>query len=706
MSKGFLLLFLLLISMKGFGEKVSKMVPNLDLAGDVFEDKKIFFQKVISSEKLNKKPRQEISMVSGDSIFKKTVEGNNCLKEINSWDLQNPSTINSNWFQIPNSEPYSINLRKAVKIGKWIELEKTPEGIKVLELTSVSAKEGSFDKNCQMTWKTISSRYSSRMFNTNLGFNDQSLENLLVESRQKNKKFLIYLWSPSMIYSMIEFENIKKIAKGLKLDFLPIVDSRFSRPPKIRNLASVSSEDLSRSQNSFHFYMSQLEDHYPQVILISKGNLSPFGIPGIMPKKTWKKVISSWLSELEKPSSVNQSTSLETKKQETSASPKMVSGNESNASQKRTVSSVEESQCYPAEEYVPFKGDWAVADSQTGRVPMGAYSRISSDGQFVLRSMSGRYLSDVTLMKLSSVGDKSPAAVAFNTKMINEAFPVQGSWRFLVDVGGEHYRLDQIEKHQEKALYDFKAGVTGFYTTAAEMGSDTENNIYIRSLSWPNERDDSGMGQGTGQLKNRVYKIKLGEDSKYKVVKESRDYYLCGNLSMKMGMAYTLPMISANGAEFSALPINAKGNPSMRIFSIGSDHQTCEVSEDLGYAGSKMIFGKTTPESKASVIFKASSGASNRNGTGIYIYDRILKTGIEVYGLQKNIDTDSFPGLTGDGRVVVGAYWTECEKTTQQNCQIVTGYVRIDPYQSEGFKRMKMRYPEKTNHIPDCIKKN
>ncbi|MBK9322213.1 MAG: hypothetical protein IPM97_04525 [Bdellovibrionaceae bacterium] len=84
------------------------------------------------------------------------------------------------------------------------------------------------------------------------------------------------------------------------------------------------------------------------------------------------------------------------------------------------------------------------------------YSRISPDGRFVLRSFSGDHLSAVTLMEIFKQPNGLKGARAYETDLDNEAFPVQGSWRFLVDIDGSHYLLKDIMTHQKDAKKQFR----------------------------------------------------------------------------------------------------------------------------------------------------------------------------------------------------------------------------------------------------------
>ena len=352
----------------------------------------------------------------------------------------------------------------------------------------------------------------------------------------------------------------------------------------------------------------------------------------------------------------------------------------------RTATVFAQAKCIPAFEFIPFEdAAWAKPDA-SGRIALGAYSRISPDGQYVLRSLSGQFLSKVTLMKLPEITDSVKKAKVIETSFENEAFAVQNTWRFLVEIGRQHHQLKSVVNSGKQSQSDFKAGVLGFYTTAAEV-ADQNGVATIRSLSWPN--DDQNNGQG--QLYNRVYQVRKDADSKYKVINETGNKYLCNNLQKTEGTVFTLPMLSMDGLEFSAMPINPKDKkPTTRIYRISENNQDCELVDDLGVTVSKLIFGPTIGDKKGLVSYFSGS---------IYVYDRVLKSHLEIAGFPTTVSADGFPGFTRDGRIVVAAHWNECGTGP---CKLQSGYIRIDPYQTTQLRQVNQTKGYE-NHYPKCI---
>lgn len=357
------------------------------------------------------------------------------------------------------------------------------------------------------------------------------------------------------------------------------------------------------------------------------------------------------------------------------------------------------SKCIAAHEYVPFTGT-AAQPNKDGQVPVGMYTRISPDGRFIMRSFSGDNLSAVTLMEIFKKSDGTKAAKAYLTDFNNEAFPVQGTWRFLSDLDGSHYRVRDIVKDQKSAKRQFRGGISGFYTAAAEMPGATDAKIQIRSLSWPDNRVGQGQ-QGVGQLTNAILTIKKNSDGSYDKVDREGPYFMCKNLSRTDGWIYSLPMISTNGLEFSAMPQRpADLNPSMRIYKFGANFKDCEKVDDLNVPASKAIFGFAQTGKKAPLVFLSSSVVDNKPVYGIHLYDRDFKRTFFVGDRSKWVSPDSFPGMTRDGRIIYGAKWKDC---LDGNCSEKTGYVISDLYQSEDMKRFRLQNPQYSKDMKTCI---
>lgn len=340
--------------------------------------------------------------------------------------------------------------------------------------------------------------------------------------------------------------------------------------------------------------------------------------------------------------------------------------------------------CVDAVSYLPLDAEMVGLDSN-GVPALGTYERISPDGRFVLRSFSGARLGEVSLIELPA--DTAGRLAVYRTPLSNEAFPVQGTWRYVVDVDGRHFRFADVVQQQEQAKPRFQGGMRGFYAAAAELTrvkSDDKSLVWIRSMSWP--QGDRG-GQGTGPLQVRTMGVRDQGDL-VEVVSDSGPQFICGARGSVDGGVYTLPMISVDGLEFSAIPINPRvGQPSMRVYGLANDAlaaaHPCDLRVDLHAAPGKAVFGFAGARS-AMLIYT--------DNASVYFVDRHPALRDQVFRIedtQTQVLASAFPGLTRDGRIVFGASWKECP--SRGVCLDRAGYVVADPYQNPDYRQQLQR---------------
>jgi hypothetical protein len=380
-------------------------------------------------------------------------------------------------------------------------------------------------------------------------------------------------------------------------------------------------------------------------------------------------------------------------------------------------------QCIPANTFAELPA--ALVGTQTDAygkttVALGSYERISPDGRFVLRSFSGARLGDVSLIELSSAGT---VVAAHDTPLSNEAFPVQGAWRYVVDVNGDHYTFSSLLRNSGMdkrrvgpvAKPVFRGGMTGFYAAAAELPVDAARSqpghVRIRSMSWPNTSGDSET-QGQGALVARTIEV---DTARQRITADSGFVNLCNERVREDGPLYALPMISVDGLEFAALPQTpVKGEPTMRIFSFGDP----VAQNSPGLPPNQADFKKLGCTPKAAFTFSSgktifgypqiAADGSQRPGDVAYEYrsqvwwvHRGAGTDTDAQGAgngqrfniapyydspRTQLLASAFPGITKDGRVIYGATLKDCPADPSQPCVDKAGYVISDPYQSNAYQ--------------------
>lgn len=342
-----------------------------------------------------------------------------------------------------------------------------------------------------------------------------------------------------------------------------------------------------------------------------------------------------------------------------------------------------DSGCIPPVTYHVLPTALAGVDDK-GEAALGSYERISPDGRFVLRSFSGARFGQVSLIELPE-REGQPLRV-YRTPLSNEAFPVQGSWRYLVDVNGEHYRFTDVLRLQQQAQPLFKGGMTGFYAAASEFNVDdaapvpqkgaAAQSFYIRSLSWP---QGGAEMQGTGPLQIRTVRV-IDDGQRARIVEDTGSQFICTERNERDGNVYGLPMISIDGREFSAMPQSPReGRPSMRVYGLSdtamAQRHACELRADLGFSPGKAVFGFSSAAGEANLTYT--------DNASIYFFDRRLGRSFLIDEHRHDLLASAFPGLTRDGRIVAAATWKRC--SADGVCTPEGGYIVADPYQSQAW---------------------
>lgn len=353
--------------------------------------------------------------------------------------------------------------------------------------------------------------------------------------------------------------------------------------------------------------------------------------------------------------------------------------------------------CIAPNSFVELTGDVAGVSQDAGGktvAALGSYERISPDGRFVLRSYSGAQLGNVSLMELPAFS--GTVLRGYRSPFSNEAFPVQGSWRYLVNVTGEHYALSDVLQQQGKARPLFRGGMTGFYAAAAELPGSQPDQIRIRSFSWPNASGDDET-QGQGALSARTLTV---DTRRHKVVADSGAQYLCRDRARVDGTMYALPMISVDGTEYAAMPqMPVEGKATMRVFGFGADGRGCELRDAFAHASGKTVFGFPRAQGQGGDLAYEYRGE-------IWWYSRALKRAFNLAPpaahAGEHLVASAFPGMTRDGRVIYASTLRQCD-ASGRNCTDRVGYTIADPYQSADVLAWRRQHTAVAASLPACI---
>ena len=544
-----------------------------------------------------------------------------------------------------------------------------------------------------------------------------------LETSQTNAA--IYIWSPRMALSVLHADDVALQAQAAGLNFVPIVDGRV--PPlewqsSLRALTSKqpsAARSLALTQSACTSRLAALDayQHFPAVFVLRAGYLQAQKWTGAMNPEHWAVAFKA---DLNTPALRVGPTPV-TLISDVSKAPTRVAADAPAIS--ATASAVPLSDnCIAANQFVALPAELAGRGTDQA-VALGAYERISPDGRFVLRSYSGKDLSTVSLVELPSptAGDnKRPASVTdiFQTPLSNEAFPVQGTWRYIVNTTGEHYLFGDLVKQQKQAKPYFQGGMSGFYAAAAELGSTypirSSNPVQIRSLSWPNLSADSET-TGEGMLTSRT--IMVDPEQNRLLGTAARVNHCLGRVAVD-GSLYSLPMISVNGKHFSALPQRPVNQvATMRIFGFGVDGKQCVPEQQFTSPSGKVTFGfpaKSTAglglapgagELAADLVYEYRGQAwwySSQRGTAFNLAPVEDPPVNPKDAYWQKVVASAFPGLTRDGRVIYAATWQICRAGA---CADEAGYVVSDPYQSNAYRQRLIANERPANALTErsCI---
>lgn len=252
---------------------------------------------------------------------------------------------------------------------------------------------------------------------------------------------------------------------------------------------------------------------------------------------------------------------------------------------------------------------------------------------------------------------------------------------------GRHFRLSDVLRQQERAQPLFQGGMRGFYAAAAELtpvASADPSLVWLRSMSWP---QGDRAGQGTGPLQVRTLGVRDAADG-VTVVHDTGPQFICGSRSGTDGGVYTLPMISVDGLEFSAIAIHPqRGKPSMRVYGLSPDPagaaHPCDMRHDLVASPGKAVFG-FPGQHPAPLTYT--------DNASVFFVDRRPALRDQVFRIEDRhhrVLASAFPGLTRDGRILFGATWELC--SAGGPCEAHAGYVVADPYQNADYREQLQR---------------
>ncbi|MFY7992218.1 MAG: hypothetical protein ACOVP4_02915 [Bacteriovoracaceae bacterium] len=151
------------------------------------------------------------------------------------------------------------------KIGEWVLLRKKVDGVGVAKADQRGRVEVSIDaKSCKKTVKPYNNQPVSSDF-----YADDKLARFV----DKNKKGIIYVWSPRMGLSEKGVEQIKLAAKKKKLPLLVLLDKEVSKD-EVAQLKKKYGDPSIVQADSFELKMRNASQHFPALLVFKDKKIS------------------------------------------------------------------------------------------------------------------------------------------------------------------------------------------------------------------------------------------------------------------------------------------------------------------------------------------------------------------------------------------------------------------------------------------------
>ncbi|MBC7741519.1 MAG: hypothetical protein H7061_04950 [Bdellovibrionaceae bacterium] len=164
--------------------------------------------------------------------------------------------------------------------SKWLEIHYEKSlAPKVYEISNEKIIEHNFDSHCKAKQKISSGFDFSKSYpDKQMKFvNDAELQNLMGH----NRKGIIYVWSPSMVYSVKFLKRYRDAAKELKVDFISLLDPRASDTDQHMIATELGTPETNLKLNSVNLFMLGGTEHFPTMFVFKNGVVSEEMLVGV-----------------------------------------------------------------------------------------------------------------------------------------------------------------------------------------------------------------------------------------------------------------------------------------------------------------------------------------------------------------------------------------------------------------------------------------
>lgn len=204
----------------------------------------------------------KLSSISCGVVIEKTLK---TLKSTDKWiETVNPQ-LGIFAFRSPTEE-----------MAKWVEIQSFPNPYLFYFEPHKSKVFQWNGKTCAPLINSETKPFSFLRKSDVHSFTDEKLQKLVNDK----KNSMIYIWSPTMVYSMSEMATFKKVAKELDLNFVPVLDFNESLDVAKKLISGYKPEIEMQKFQSLELFMREGTIHFPSTYLVGNKNISPriFGV--------------------------------------------------------------------------------------------------------------------------------------------------------------------------------------------------------------------------------------------------------------------------------------------------------------------------------------------------------------------------------------------------------------------------------------------
>lgn len=195
------------------------------------------------------------------------------------------------------------------KIGSWSEVHLIEKKIPfVYKIDDEKMTKLSFDSSCAPTSELVAfPDHLEKVLSKTMpeDWKNEDLRQLV----SKNKKGMIYSWSPKFTYSVLALPQMERLAQELGYEFTAVVDPRASREeilaslaklpkPSIKKFRMLASDKKFIRNASIDLFMRSAFNHFPVTFVYNNNKIHPRFVTGVMTDNGLKEIVKTYAGEL------------------------------------------------------------------------------------------------------------------------------------------------------------------------------------------------------------------------------------------------------------------------------------------------------------------------------------------------------------------------------------------------------------------------